>query len=185
MSCPSLVALARECGADGQMGGIEKLYIVAFKDLVPLVASPTNEVYTVSSGNLVDEIGIAVGKAFVEVGLIKSTSGLNVELTKNLSTDTRYFTETFTLVLGGVTPENEVFIKSVLAQPVSIVVKTRNGKYVSIGLNGQLELATLSGGTGIAEGDMVGYNMTFTGVSNTLPLIVSPTIISEITTVTP
>ena len=178
MSCSSLLALARECGADGNVGGLEKVYMIAFNDLKPVAGSLTNEVYTISTGGLVSEIGVVTAKEFVEVGLLRSTAGLNSEMTKEASTATRYFTDTFTLVIGGMGTDQATFVNSVLDQPVVVITKSRTGKFFTAGLNGQLELSALTGGTGTAEGDLQGYTLTFTGISTKLPLQVDPTIIA-------
>lgn len=182
MACSSLVALARACGAEGLVGGVGSLYIIAFADTAVPSGSTNGNIYTVSTGGLVSDIGLASGKNFVEVGLLKSTAGLNEELTKNTQTGSAYLTQTLTLVLADLSSENKAFAESVLNQPVVVIVKSRTGKYYAAGLNGQLELSALTGGTGTAEGDLLGYNLTFSGIDTKLIPQVDPTIISDLLT---
>lgn len=180
MACASIVALPRSCGAEGILGGIEACYMAAFVDLEVPEGSTNGEVYTVSVGGLVSAIGLVTDKSFVEIGLLKSSSGLAETLTKDATKGVAYFTQTFTLVLSGLTAENKTFVESVLNQPVAVVVKSRTGKYYVAGLNGSLELATSESGTGLAEGDGQLYNLTFTGIDNKLIMQVDPTIISTL-----
>ena len=181
MACSSLVALPRACGAEGVMAGLEKLYMIAFADLAPI--SGSTEVYDTSVGGMVNEIGLDSGKHYVEVGLLKSTAGLQEALTKNAQNGTAFFTQTFTLVLGGITAENRAFVQSVLNQPVAILIKSRTGKFFAAGLNGQFELSAAEGGTGTAESDLIGYTLTFSGISTALVPEVDPTIVEDLITI--
>jgi hypothetical protein len=179
MACTSLVALPRACGASGVVAGTEKLYIISYNDLTPTGSS--GNVYTtttVSGSTLISDINVATGKNYVEIGLLKSTAGLNEEMTKNLQNGITYFTQTLTVVLADITTANQQFVESVIHQPVSVVLKTRTGNYYAAGLNGQLELSKLTGGTGIQEGDLIGYQLEFSGVSKDLIRMVDPTILA-------
>lgn len=180
MACPSLIALPRACGAEGVVAGLEKVYMIAFNDLAIPVGQTTDEVYTESVNGMISAIGLDASKSFVEVGLLKSTAGLNEALTKDTKTGTSFLTQTFTLVLSDLTADNRIFIQGVMNQPVSILIKTRTGKYFASGLNGQLELSGLEGGTGTAEGDLIGYTLTFSGIDTKLIPQVDPTIVADL-----
>ncbi len=161
MACNSLTALSRAC-SDGVAAGLDKVYIIAFKDL-DIISGTT--VYTTSGTGVVNNIGLASGKTYVEIELLKSTSGLNEKLTKDNTKGTSFFTQTFTIVLGDLTTENATFIKNVTNQPVSVIYKTRTGKHFVVGLNGQFQVSQIDGGTGTAEADLIGHTLTFEGVS--------------------
>ena len=175
MSCTSITALPRACG-QGVVAGLEKVYMITFQDLAP--ATGTLNTYTLSTGGIINEIGLDSGKKFVEIGLLKSTAGLNEALTKDNSKGTSFLTQTFKLVLGDMTNENKTWVESVMNQPVAVLIKTRTGKYFASGLNGLFELSALEGGTGTAEADMIGYTLTFTGVDTKLTSQVDSTIVS-------
>lgn len=175
MACTSLTALPRACGTEGIVAGLEKAYMISFSELTP---GSDGNVYTTAVNGMLSAITVATGKMFVEIGLLKSTAGLNEALTKNAQNGTAFFTQTFTLVLSDITVDNKTFVESVLNQPVGLLIRTRTGNYFAAGLNGQLELATLTGGTGIAEGDLTGYTLTFTGIDTKLIPQVDPTIIA-------
>lgn len=167
MACTSIVALPRACGTAGVIAGLEKLYITSFADLAPASGTAGTPVYTQTS-EVISDIGFLTGKCFVEVGMLKSTSGLKETLTKDTKNGVAFLTQTFTLTLSDLTPENRTFIESVLTQPVAILIKTRTGKYFAAGLNGQFELSALDGGTGTAESDLIGHTLTFTGLDTQL-----------------
>ena len=179
MACPSITALPRTCGTEGIYGGLEKLYIIAYKDLAPASGVAGTPIYVLTSG-MVSDIGLVDTKTFVEVGLLKSTSGIKETLTKNFQSGTNFFTQESTLILSDITTENRAFINSVRYQPVSILVKTRTGKWFVTGLNGQLELSAAEGGTGTAETDLTGYTLTFQGIDGNMIPQVEESLIADI-----
>lgn len=174
MACTSLTALLRACGAEGLAGGISKAWAMTYADAVE---GTNGKIYTTTTGGIVSAIDVATGKLFVEIGLLKSSAGLGEELTKNRATGTAFITQTLTLVLADLTTENRTFVESVLNQPIVVIVRTRTGKLFVAGLSGDLELATLAGGTGTAEGDLIGYTLTFTGVEQSLMPPLDPTLL--------
>ena len=165
MACSSLVALLRQCGSEGIIGGLEKLYMISYSDLA--VVSGTS-IYTTATNGVVNDIGLASGKTFVEIGLLKSSSGLKESLVKENTKGISFFTQEFTLVLGDLTIENRNWVQAVLNQPVAAILKSRTGKYFAVGLNGQFEISGVESGTGQSESDAFGYNMTFQGLSTSL-----------------
>lgn len=180
MACTSLTALTRACGSQGVLAGLEKVYMIAFVDLGPHASSTTGDVYTTASNGTVNAIQTDSTKNFVEIGLLKNTAGLNETLTKDPTKGIAFFTQTLSLVLGDVTIENKGFIENVLNQPVAVIIKSRTGKYFAAGLNGLLELKTAEGGTGVAESDLIGYTLTFEGLSLTTMQLVEPSIITDL-----
>jgi hypothetical protein len=176
MACNSIVALPRDC-SEGVLGGIQKFWIIAHKDLEPVSGT---DVYTVDTDGYVDDIGVVSGKTYVTIGLLKSTAGASTEMTKNDQTGVNFFTNSITLVVSDITKENLDFVKTVRNQPVSIIMKTRTDKYVVYGLNGQLEISAMTGGTGVAEPDLTGFSMTFSGIERQPALLVDPTLVPSI-----
>lgn len=177
MACASLTALLKTCGNTGVIGGLEKMYAIAFADLEPVSGSTTGDVYTVSTGGLVSDIGVKTAKSFVEVGLLKSSSSLAESMTKDPTKAVLYFTQTFSLVLAEMTQENKAWVESVMNQPIVIIVKSRNGKFYVAGLNGLMEASKIDSTTGAAEGDGNSYTLEFTGIDTQLVKQVDPTLI--------
>jgi len=175
MSCSSLTALPRECN-EGVIAGLERVYMIAFKDLQKITGS--EEVFSADTTGTVVQINTSNG--FVEIGLLKSTSGLEEKLTKDPAKGTCYFTQTFKLVLGDLTSANQNFIASVVNQPVAVIYKTRTGLFFVVGLNGQFEVTSVTGGTGVAESDMIGYQVDFAGISKTTAPLVSSALVTTL-----
>jgi hypothetical protein len=178
MACNSLSALPRSC-SEGVVAGLEKVYIIAYKDL-EAINSGTTEVYSASTNGIVNQVGVADSKNFVEIGLLKSTSGLGETLTKDNTKGTSFFTQTFTLVLGDLTTDNQTFIKDVVNQPVAVIYKTRTGKHFVVGLNGQFELQSAEGGTGTAETDLIGHTLTFAGISKSVAPMIDDSLVPSL-----
>lgn len=179
MACNSLSALPRVC-AEGVLAGVEKVYIIAYKDLEP-INSGTTDVYSATTAGTVVQIAVVSGKSYVEIGLLKSTSGLNEAMTKDNTKGTSFFTQTFTIVLSDLTTDNSQFIKNVSNQPVSILYKSRTGKWFAVGLNGQFEVSAVEGGTGVAEADLIGHTLTFNGISTTVAPIMLDSLAAQLT----
>jgi hypothetical protein len=173
MSCNSLTSLPRVC-ADGIVAGLEKVYVVAHKDLTGTT------VYSAATNGTVTQVKLSGSTKFVEVGLLKSTAGLSEKLTKDNTKGTSFYTQTFTLVLGDLSTENKTFIESVQNQPVVVIYKTRTGKYFIVGLNGQFEITNIEGGTGTAEGDQIGHTLTFEGISTSVAPLLDSSILSSL-----
>jgi hypothetical protein len=180
MACTSLVALPRACGAEGIVAGVQELYIISYADLAPASGVAGTPVYTVTTGGVISDIGLDASKKYVQVGLLKQTSGFKETLAKNTQNGTAVWNQELPVTLADLTSENRVFINSVLNQPVSIMVKTFSGKYFVAGLNGQFEVSAGEGGTGTAITDLMGYTLTFSGF-DTLPIsMVDASLIAEL-----
>lgn len=180
MACTSIQALLRTCGQEGIIAGVEKLYAISYADLAPASGVAGTPIYTTTAGGVVSDIGLADGKTFVEIGILKSTVGLKETLTKNAQNGVSFLTQEVTLVLSDLTAENKAFAENVLNQPIAIMIKTRSEKYFVAGLNGQLELSALEGGTGTAPEDLIGYTLTFQGLSKNLIPMVDSALVPEL-----
>lgn len=180
MACVPLIQLTLACGPEGRVAGLETAYMISYADLAPVSGIAGDPKVTYSTGGIINEIGLAAGKKFVEIQFSRSNAGLTDKLTKNIQNGTAYFTPEFSLTLADLSTENRNFVLSVMNQPVALIAKSRSGRWLFTGGNGQFELATSESGTGTAEGDLLGYKLTFTGVE-TKPLPeVDSTIIADL-----
>lgn len=181
MACQSIVALPKACGSTAKVAGIEKVWMISYSD-VAQISGTISEIYTLSNSGVVNALGVTAGSSdkFVEIGINRSSVGLDEKLTKNIELGNSFFTQTFKLTLTDLTTANRQFVESVLNQPVVVLVKSRTRNYFIAGLNGQLELTDLEGGTGTKEEDLIGYNLTFTGIESMLVPLVDSTLIPNI-----
>lgn len=182
MACTSLVELPLSCGSEGNMGGVQKLYIIAHKDLAPASGVAGTPIYTTAVNGMIDDIGLVTAKYFVEVGLLKSVAGLKETGVFNEQTGSAYVTQEFTLTLAGITNENRVFVESVFNQPVAIIVQGRSEtpKFYAAGLNGLFKISAMEGGTGTAEADLNGYTLTFSGLDTKPVRLVETALITDL-----
>ena len=176
MACQSLSGLSRTCGV-AVLGGVEKFYAIAFKDLAP-VSTATTEVYAVAVNDVINQIGLATGKTFVEIELIRETSGFLENYTKEGVAS--YWTQTATLQIADVTIENRNFVKALQNNPVAIIYKSKTGKYYLFGESGTGEMTASEGGTGTAVGDLNGYSITFTSTASQPAYIIDKSIITSL-----
>jgi len=164
-ACQSLISLPLQCATEASIGGTSKVYAIAFKDLGTVTGSTLSYAVSPTTGAITEiAMKIPATDLFVEIGQLKNTAGVGSEFTKNAN-GTNYFTSTATLQLTGLTPENSKFIESVRSQPVAFLFKSRQDNWYAVGLEGTMELATATSNTGIAEADLHGYTLTFTGVA--------------------
>lgn len=136
--------------------------------------------FTTATNGMVNAITLDASKTFVEVGHLKYSAETKETLSKSLENGTAFYTQTLSLGLADMTVENQTFVKSVLNQPVVALIKTKSGNYFAYGLNGQLDLSGLEGGTGIKEEDKAGYTLTFTGIDTKLAPKVDSTIVAAL-----
>jgi hypothetical protein len=174
MSCTSILNLIRSC--DSSIGGIDKLYIIAFKDLELI----DDKVYTEGSNGVVNDIGLVIGKSFVEVSLLKNTTGLKETLQKDKVRGVSFYTQELSIVLSDLTVENLEFINSILNQPIALILKMKTGTFLFVGFEGGLELRNLEYSTGIAEGDLNGFTLSFGGTSLVSARLVDSSIIPSL-----
>lgn len=177
MACTSLVALPRTCGFDGTIGGMDKLYMIAYKDLDSSVnGDPTTVALgVISSIALVDQ-----DVKFVEVGLLRNSAEVTEKFANDFSKGTAFLTQTLKIVLSGLTQANLAYVQSVQSQPVALIFKNRSGHYYFMGGNGRFQLKDYEGGSGTAEADMQGYTLNFEGTGIDPIREVDPTLISTV-----
>lgn len=179
MSClRSLTKYKRDC--KGVTGGVQKLWMVSYSDLAKVSGSLLN--YAVdSTGNMVNEIGLAVSKKFVEVGLLKNTVGVTENLTKTSETNAIEISTELTLVIANISVESRTFVTNLVeAGEVAAIIQLRSGKFIAIGLDGYTEVSAVAGGSGVAGADLNGYTITISGTENELMKLVDPLIITTI-----
>lgn len=180
MACTSLVNIANNCERRGIMGGISTAYMMSVADTYSWPGYANGNIYTISEAGYVDSINVIPGKFFVEIGLLKATSGIGENGTANINGG---FTveQIFTLVLAEINAEVTAWIDNIISQPVIVIVKTITGKYFAAGLNQNMMLASIAGGTGINFTDLNGYTLTFSAIEGRTIRPVLPTLIPEIT----
>lgn len=181
MACTSIANLALTCERKGVIAGVSKVYGLSFKDVYDNPVFNDGLVYTMSPGGYVDGIYMVDGKVFREIGALRNTISVEEILTKTPEIGGGFITQTLRLSISGMSAETTTWLNNIIQQYVIIIIETRTGYFFALGLNGYLELTGLQGGTGTTEGDLIGYNLTFTATSLVSILPVDPTLIPIIT----
>lgn len=178
MACPSLTALPRECGAAGVLGGLDLVYAMAWNDAQNI--GVTDLIYAVTPTGTVSDIGVKTGKNFVKIDQLPGVAGMNEVLTADRTKGQAYFTQTVTLVNADLSTANRKWITDTMTQPIIVIGRTRNKKYFVAGLDGQLLMNTADGGTGIADADLNGHTITYTGTEAEPMRLVDSAIIADL-----
>jgi hypothetical protein len=147
-------------------GGARKVYVADFAN----VGTPT-----VTSG--VIATWTAAANKFFVYNVRPETAEAKAEVQQNDANGTAYFMHTVNMVTYILTsPKNQEF-QRLAANRVVIIVEDRNsttvggaGKYWVYGFNNGLVLTGGGGGTGKAMADKNGYDYTFTGGQENMPI---------------
>lgn len=178
MACESLIAYSKECGSIA--GGVQRLWLLAYKDLGLIEAS--NLPYEVGVSGEITDVAFNGDPRFVNVGIIKNTVGISETLTRTVETGTSEITTELTLVISQITTSSRQFAQSLAGGEIVALIQLRSGNYIIAGLDGGLEVSTIAGGSGTAGADLNGYTITLAGVENELLRLVDPLIVSDLTT---
>lgn len=157
MACESILTVSLVC-SDSLMAGVSKVYLIAAKDL----SASSGSTYTLATNGMINNIGVASGKTFVEIGVLKNTAGGNETGVFNENA-TRYKTVEVPLQITDITADSEKFIDSVFTQDVAGILKSASGKYFAFGLQGGIKLSAYTKSLGVASSDLIGYTLTFSG----------------------
>lgn len=175
MACNSLSAITRVCGTS-IVPGSEKLWMIAHKDLYTISGT---DVYTVgTASNLVNNIGVTASASYVEIGYLRDSAGFDSEGTIDPTKGVAFSTNTLTFKLGDLTVDNQLFLESVMTQPVSAILKLRTGRYYVLGLKGLLQMTAFQATSGKSSGDEVSYTLTFNEIDGIVPRQLDPSIIN-------
>lgn len=179
-ACSSIVAVTTDCGTEGRVAGLETCYMISYADLAPVSGDAGTPKYTVSSGGVVNAIGLADGKHFVEVQFYKNNGGLTQKFSINNQNGLSYWIPEFTLTLADLSMANRTFVNSVKNQPIVLIAKSMTGKFFFVGGNGRFQLSAAESGTGQADSDFYGYKLTWSGIELEPMTEVESTIISDL-----
>ncbi|MGF7075343.1 hypothetical protein [Mucilaginibacter sp. 3215] len=177
MACNSLTLLARECGKNTKTGVRDDVYLIAYSDLA--IISGTTDVYSVSSGGTISAINLAASAStkFVKYGAVKDQNAIKSDYTYNDNGSFDIQKQlTFTLAnVGSIAAKTAV--ENLFSNPVAALIRLKNGTWLAMGLNGQLQLKTIATEVSTSANGRV---LTLAGSDVEEIGIVDPTIINSI-----
>jgi len=170
MPCALTTGFLLDCR--DSIGGIKAIWVI----------ETANVSGVTSSAGVITAISKANNARFWKYLLTRGVGEAMEEIQANEENGTLFWNQTVTIAINKLqaATRNEIIL---LAQNyLSIVVQDRNDKYWYYGKDTGLILLTGKAGTGKAQADRNGYELSFTGGEEDLALEVSAGIISGLTT---
>ena len=147
MSCALTKGFTLGC-KDG-IGGIKEIYLTEFSNKATL---------TETSG-VITAFTLSAGKQFWKYELPDNTSSLIETINTNLQNGTTFYSQVVNFILNKLQTAIRNEMKLVAQARLMIIILDRNGTYWLIGKSIGANLTEGSAVTGLAKGDLTGYNM--------------------------
>jgi len=158
--------------------GVSRLYAILYDDLTAIDGL---NIYTLSTLNgMVNAIGFANSNKFVQLGLLKNSTKLDQELKRNIANGTKYYQQSITTAIAEMNVANRAWVENAVGRPIVIIIRDLFNNFFLIGQDGFMEITAITGGIGMAEGDMNGYAITFTAVGKRLVYKIDPSIVENL-----
>lgn len=170
MACDLLTGgIAKGC--DNNIGGIQKLYLANFDDVLS---------ETITDGELT-AITMASGEVFYEFAFNKNTSSLTQTITNDQVNGTIIHTQTINLVIPRRDKTKRNTIALLTRALTKAIVLDQNGVYWYVGYQNGCDVTEIADTTGVAKADLNGYNITLLAEEPAMAYTVDSTIITAIT----
>lgn len=168
MSCILTTGFSHDC--KDAVGGVSTVWLVEYE----AVSS-----YTLASGE-VSALTLNGGKSFFKYELPKDSASFTNTITTSVENGTTFNSCELNIKLRKLSTakRNEVKLLSV-ARLVS-VVKTKEGQYWAMGLDRGMDMTAGSSMSGVALGDMTGFDLTFTHAEKEPPAIVQSAVLTSL-----
>lgn len=157
-------------GCDNNIGGIQKLYLANFGDVLS---------ETVSDGN-VTAISMASGAVFYEFAFNKNTSSFTETTSNDQVNGTTINTQTINLVIARRDTNKRNNIALLTRSLTKGIVLDQNGIYWLVGFQNGLDVTEVADTTGVAKADLNGYTITLIGEEPVKAYTVDSSIIAGI-----
>jgi hypothetical protein len=174
MAC-ILTAGIENLGCRDNQGGIEYVYIAS------VVAAPATITETAGKVTGISYDGSAVDAAdFFKFAVNKQTSSFTEAATASSENGSIFYQQDVNIIFRKLeSAKRDIFKLLGQATNLLVVVKDNNGKFWSAGITRGAELTAGSAATGVAYGDLNGYNITLTGYEPAPSYEVAATLVGE------
>ena len=164
MACTSFTS-ARGLACTKTMGGIDTAYLIQY---LPSASFTTSSIGLISGS--FTNLG---GNKFYEFELIQETSNFTFTPNANVQNQSLFYEETLTMVFSGYDAVLRNHITAMANNTIRAIVKTNDNKYFYLGEWSGLDVSAGEAGSGTAAGDRNGLSITFRGINNNPPSIVT------------
>jgi hypothetical protein len=153
------------CDDIKSLGGLKNTMFAVNWNYIDALTSSTSD-------NVIDGISLKTDPLtsnpyyFYTIQFKKDTGGFNSELAVG---DTRYFTTNVTLKVAGLTSTTLEILEGLVHTELAFIVQDKSGKFFILGKDNSLMASAATVGTGIAQTDLYGSELTFSGDSINLP----------------
>lgn len=169
MACP-ITLTGISLGCKDNVGGVQEVYII---DKAKVTATPTvtlNKITAIATGT--DNFSVYNFK--------RNTASLVSTPTINYENDTLYYSSVLTLKFNKLDTVKRTEFVNLAKGNLAVIVKDANGVYWYLGFDNEVSVTGGSATTGVAMGDMNGYEIQLTDLSKQLPYEVDSTIITAL-----
>ncbi|WP_316797329.1 hypothetical protein [Pedobacter agri] len=160
MNCNQLNAFLKDCKAT--RNGLSKIYVIAFSDLKLSVLGDAE--YSEDENGVIISVSIKNQRNFVEIQNANKSASLK-ELVTVFDNGSVEINQEFSLTLMTFSAKNKMFVNALINTPVVFLNKTRNGEWLILGLDGNLNLKDVDGEISETSNQRT---LTFAGTANQL-----------------
>ena len=177
LNCTPLTNIPENC--DPSTGGIQT---VGITDFANVTIDPASDI----TDGTVTNITMETTTLFHKFDFTKNSSSASEPMAVDSATGSTFYTHTVNVQIARreVAKRNSISLLAAGQRELMIIVKDNNNQYWLAGYSANFEegvqLTGDDGGTGVAKGDMNGYNLTFTGEQKDRMLLIDPTIVDAL-----
>jgi len=168
MSCILTTGFSHDC--KDSVGGVDKIWLVEYE----AVSS-----YTSASGEI-SALTLNGGKAFFKYELPKDTASFTNTITPSVENGTVFNSTELNIKLRKLSTAKRNEVKLLSVARLVAIVKTNAGDYWAMGLGRGMDMTAGSAMTGVALGDMTGFDLTFTHAEKEPPQIVQSGVLTSL-----
>ena len=166
MGCTLTAGRSEPC--KGQVGGIDRIYLINFDGETTGVTSSTATFDTGDSYIDGDALTAVTGTPSAFEYEVKGGTGLTQNIVSDRNTGTTYFEQQLEVTLKKLTAaDHKELLLLVKARP-QVIVKDNNGNYFFCGYEHGMDVTGGTVVTGQEMGDLSGYTLTLTGMERVM-----------------
>lgn len=160
MGCKISTEIIRGCRRN--TGGIKKVYIANFDDLVSVTPVISDDLTDTGFITAITMAGSPVA-GFYRYEFTKDSSSYTETFSQDIASETGGWVQSLNLVFAKNEASKRNAIKMLGQNSTLIIVEDKNNKFWLLGEENGCELTSVEAGTGVLNTDRNGYNVTFEG----------------------
>lgn len=159
------------------IGGVNRLYLLRYKDLLPLISGERYEV----KDSYITDLYLKDGTIFTEVGLFKNAFDVQEQRVYS-SFGTSFLRQSITINLLGFDDRYSTFMDVIRGQNLVVLIRGNNDKHFILGLKGNLWIKSFNKSIGKVSTDYCGVTIQFEAEDSLGITLVADDVVKLITT---